>query len=226
MEIINRADSWSPDLLVVGSQGRSAVGRVLLGSVSQKVLNETNCSVRISRKREIAPGDSVKVMIAVDGSAIAAGVVREVASRTWNKDTVFRLVAVDDPFQRPKTGYSIWNLAEDRPEDTAESREWIDKIIKSPARILEPAGLHVDESILWGDAGNKILDEAKEWNADVIYLGARGLGRVKRFLLGSVSSNVAARAMFGRSDSSPTFGMKEPSSDAQRSQQSGGSGPA
>ena len=40
-----------------------------------------------------------------------------------------------------------------------------------------------------------ILNEADEWKADSIFLGARGLGRFKRFLLGSVSSTVAAKAV-------------------------------
>jgi nucleotide-binding universal stress UspA family protein len=33
--VIKKADSWQPDLIVVGSHGRSALGRILLGSVSQ-----------------------------------------------------------------------------------------------------------------------------------------------------------------------------------------------
>jgi nucleotide-binding universal stress UspA family protein len=51
--IIAKAEVWKPDLLVVGSHGRSALGRTFFGSVSQKVLYETVCSVRIARKRKI-----------------------------------------------------------------------------------------------------------------------------------------------------------------------------
>lgn len=36
---------WKPDLIVVGSHGRTAIGRFFLGSVSQKVVNEACASL-------------------------------------------------------------------------------------------------------------------------------------------------------------------------------------
>jgi len=39
-----------------------------------------------------------------------------------------------------------------------------------------------------------LLGEAESWGADCIFVGAKGMGRIERFLLGSVSSAVAARA--------------------------------
>jgi nucleotide-binding universal stress UspA family protein len=45
--LIEKADEWRPDLIVVGSHDRSALGRFMLGSVSQKVATEAHCSVRV-----------------------------------------------------------------------------------------------------------------------------------------------------------------------------------
>src|SRR5262245_11075870 len=42
--IIERAVEWRPDLIVLGSHGRSALGRFMLGSVSQEVVTEAHCS--------------------------------------------------------------------------------------------------------------------------------------------------------------------------------------
>ncbi len=194
VELINKADEWKPDLLVVGSQGRSAIGRFLLGSVSQKVLYESHCSVRISKKRADRKNVVNRVLIAVDGSENAEAVVRAVASRNWSKSTEIRLIAVNDPFTRTEAGYLPWNTQEDKPEDNEKSREWISKVIDAPAQILESAGLNVLKVIRWGDAANLILKESHDWGADSIFLGARGLGRFKRFLLGSVSSTIAVKA--------------------------------
>src|SRR5262245_32636908 len=40
---------WHPDLLIVGSHGRSRVARLFLGSVSLDLLHRARCSVRVTR---------------------------------------------------------------------------------------------------------------------------------------------------------------------------------
>ena len=49
LELISKANRWRPDLIVVGSHGRSAVSRFLLGSVSKTVVTDSDHSVRVSR---------------------------------------------------------------------------------------------------------------------------------------------------------------------------------
>lgn len=47
--ILDEAESWGADLIVVGSHGRRGLDRFLLGSVSQAVALHANCSVEIVR---------------------------------------------------------------------------------------------------------------------------------------------------------------------------------
>jgi nucleotide-binding universal stress UspA family protein len=54
-EIIAKADECRPDLIVAGSHGRTALGRMFFGSVSQKVITEARCSVRVARGRIVEP---------------------------------------------------------------------------------------------------------------------------------------------------------------------------
>lgn len=195
IELIKKADTFEPDVLVVGSQGRSAIGRALLGSVSNKVLNEARCSLRISRKNNYGENaGNTRILVGVDGSPHAEAVVQTIAARNWAKDTEIRLIAVDDPFAQDTAVYVLWNLEENKPEDNEESREWIARVIDQPAEILRRAGLQVSHSIRWGDAAGMIFQEAEDWQPDAIFVGARGLGRIKRFFLGSVSSAIAMKA--------------------------------
>lgn len=48
--IIETAKKWDADLIVVGSHGRSGMGRFLLGSISQAVASHAPCSVEIVRR--------------------------------------------------------------------------------------------------------------------------------------------------------------------------------
>lgn len=48
-EIINEAEAWPADLIVVGSHGYTGVKRWLLGSVAQSVVSHAPCSVEIVR---------------------------------------------------------------------------------------------------------------------------------------------------------------------------------
>ena len=52
----------------------------------------------------------------------------------------------------------------------------------------------VETLIAWGDAGEALVSMAAELSADAIVVGSRGLGGVKRFLLGSVSTYVVNNA--------------------------------
>jgi len=56
-EILDAAAEWQPDLIVMGSHGRSGFNRLVLGSVSDHVVRHADCSVEVIRDaghREIA----------------------------------------------------------------------------------------------------------------------------------------------------------------------------
>ena len=48
-QILDSAENWPADLIVIGSHGRSNVMRLLLGSVAESVARHAKCSVEIVR---------------------------------------------------------------------------------------------------------------------------------------------------------------------------------
>jgi nucleotide-binding universal stress UspA family protein len=50
--IVDEAEKWGADMIVMGSRGLGAWSRVLLGSVSNAVAHHANCSVLIVRKHK------------------------------------------------------------------------------------------------------------------------------------------------------------------------------
>ncbi len=185
-EIIQKADEWMPDLIVVGSHGRTAIGRFFLGSVSQKVVNEARSSVRVARRTQGDPSDPVRIVIGVDGSGGAEAAVRAVARRRWPAGSEARVVAALDLMMVPPLeSFEEFNKGE---------RAWAEKVVADSSEKLRAAKLAVSSIIKSADPKRLIVEEAESWGAHSIFVGARGLRRIERFLIGSVSAAVAARA--------------------------------
>jgi nucleotide-binding universal stress UspA family protein len=194
-ELMATAEKWKPDLIVVGSHGRTALGRFVLGSVSQRVLTEARCSVRISRGRVEEPQSPVRIVIGVDGFPESLDASREVASRCWPPHSEVKVIVVDDPLFPDYLGQLIPPLEKMIEEDRSQERAWVKEVSKEPLEILRRAGLEVSNVLREGDPKKELPKAAEEWGADCIFLGSAGFrNRFERFVLGSVSAAVAARA--------------------------------
>ena len=194
-ELIYQADQWHPDLVVVGSHGRTALGRFVLGSVSQRVLTEAKCSVRIARGRLEEPDTPVRIIVGVDGSDASELAVKAVAERHWPKGSEITLVAVDDPLFPDYYGKLIPPLQQIIDEDKQEELVWAAKIAKRSESHFDKTDLKVTSVLREGDPKQELPKAAEEWRADCIFVGSVGFNsRFERFVLGSVSAAVAARA--------------------------------
>ena len=194
-EVLTKAADYKPDLIVAGSQGRSAVGRLFLGSISQKILTEAHCSVRVARGRIEVDAAPVRIVIGLDGSTGAQAAVEAVASRDWPEKSEIRLIAVGDPITPSLIGRFVPPIADLIEEVNEDEREWLHKLAEPALQKLTDAGLIAAFSIEVGNPKQVLVEEAANWHADSIFVGANRFGsRIESFLLGSVSAAVAARA--------------------------------
>ena len=87
-----------------------------------------------------------------------------------------------------RLAYSAW-LA---PSPLIEvKKELAQEALSAAGKILNSAGLKSAGVALTGDAKARIIDEAKEWGADLVVVGAQGRSGIDRILQGSVSEAVA-----------------------------------
>ncbi len=194
-EVVKKADEWRPDLVVVGSQGRSALGRFVLGSVSQKVVTEARSSVRVARGKVGVEPSPARVVVGVDGWPASVKAVGAVAARHWPRGSEARVVAVHDPLMPSIVGRLIPPLTKWVGETNAQEVSWIEKAVEGAAEELRAAGLNASPLVREGEPKRVLVEAAREWGADSIFVGAtRYDSRARMFLLGSVSAAVAARA--------------------------------
>ena len=194
-ELVAKADEWKPDLIVVGSHGRNALGRFVMGSVSQRVLNEALCSVRIARGRLEEPNSPVRIILGSDGSPASDEALRIVATRQWPPQSEIQIVMVDDPLEPEFLGKLIPAVGKMLEEDRQEERAWAEQISKRCVELLRGRGIKFTCVLREGDPKQELCKAAEEWHADCIFVGSTGFSnRFERFMLGSVSAAVAARA--------------------------------
>jgi nucleotide-binding universal stress UspA family protein len=194
-ELHSRARDIDADLIVVGSHGRSALGRLLLGSISQWLLSEAHCSVRVARGRIDEPDMPVRLVVGIDGSAAAKAALDQVIARKWPALSEVVVLVADEPLEPTLVGDIIPIVRYTVEQSNEQEHMHAVKLANAAVKRLRAAGLRARAEVRVGNPKRVLVEFAKEWRADCIFLGATGgSGRLENFLLGSVAAAVAARA--------------------------------
>ncbi|HEX3086535.1 MAG TPA: universal stress protein [Pyrinomonadaceae bacterium] len=194
-EVFSKAEEWKADLIVVGSHGRTALGRFFLGSISQWLLNEARCSVRVARGKLDEPDFPVRLLLALDGSVGAEKALEEIASRNWPAKSEVRVVMVDQPLELTYIGGMAPPLRDSIDSFNHDEHDRSLRIVKAAVEKLEKAGLRATGNLFEGDPKKVLVKVAEEWRADCVFVGATGVtNKFERFLLGSTAAAIAARA--------------------------------
>jgi nucleotide-binding universal stress UspA family protein len=192
--LLDVADEWQSDLIVVGSRGRSALGRFLLGSVSKHVAVKSRHSVRVAR-HVTAQDREVRIIVGVDGSIGADTAIRGLTSRVWPSGTEVRVMVADDRVAAMGRISLVPTAAEWVQESHDAELAQARAMLEDAAHLLLARGLRVSASIKKGNASEVLKAEAQAWAADCIIVGARGLNTgVERFRAGSVSASLVSGA--------------------------------
>jgi nucleotide-binding universal stress UspA family protein len=194
--LIDVANKWNADLVVVGSQGRSALKRLFIGSVSKRVVTDSHASVRVGRSRVRRNGNaSPRIVIGVDGSPAAEQAIYAVGQRIWPAGTEALLVAVNDSTATTQIGSRL-------PQATAMINDYFQNRASRVSAMLDwgvsglsDIGLRTSVATEKGDAKKILLARAEEWDADSIFVGTRDFKNAfERFRLGSVSTAIVTNA--------------------------------
>lgn len=178
--------SEQAQLVVVGSQGMGALGRMLLGSVTAALLQHAHCPVAVIRCGDgiVAPDPHAPVLVGIDGSPASEAAtafafdeasrrgVDLVALHAWSDVGVFPALGMD------------WHEREGEGQQVLAERlaGWQERY----------PDVHVQRSLVCDTPAKWLLDAAER--AQLVVVGSRGRGGFTGMLLGSVSSRVAHAA--------------------------------
>jgi nucleotide-binding universal stress UspA family protein len=201
------ADQWAVDailsharrlrarVIVLGSRRRGMVARLVLGSVSRHVVRLAPCAVLIVRGR---PRPVMRVVVGVDGSANSHRAVVLVASLKPPRGARVTLVRVVEPLRSPSIALAPSSVRMAiRQEAAAQNADAIRKAkreLDMLAPQLKRSGWNVQSRVRVGHPVPELLRAVSQARAQLVSIGARGIGGVDRLLFGSVAEAVLNRA--------------------------------
>jgi nucleotide-binding universal stress UspA family protein len=191
--ILEYAEAFDIDLIVMGTHGRRGLRHLLMGSIAEEVVRRSSCPVITVRERpRLAdapwPSHLVAPVDFSEASDLALAYVRELAASSGaSVDLVHVIepVTVPDPYITGTAGFAFdVEAVRSNVQDALEERA---------ASVLGedvPCGIHIDV----GRPAAMISAFAEERGADLVVMASHGRTGLERALIGSVASGVIRRA--------------------------------
>jgi len=172
--ILETAKIGNFNLVIMGNRGTSGVEDFSLGSVAEKVSRHVDRPVLIVKKKT----KTSRILIAFDGSQHAKKALQygfQLALKHGAEITLLNVVDMRIPFL-----------------DSEAAKKNGERLLSEA--VTEKRKMKVNKRVEVGHPAETILRLAKDEGYDLIVLGGRGLSKVKRFFLGSVSDRVSRHA--------------------------------
>jgi len=193
-KVVEYAGEQRPDLIVVGAKGLRATFGILLGGVAQQVVEYACCPVLVVRAPYRPLGHALLV---TDGSPTSQLAVAYLGRLPLPQSTHLKVMHVLPPppipivVPNPPYGELIAGTplpvskqeAELRAQEEAEGQALLDRTVAE----LQALGRTAGGLLKRGDAATEILEYARKQKVDLVITGSRGLGRIKSWMMGSVS---------------------------------------
>lgn len=181
--ILEYATDNDVDCIVMGTSGRTGVGRYLLGSVAEQTLRHSSVPVLTVHEDTAVRTEFERVLVPTDGSKAAAAALDAGIDLSLATGSALHVVHVVD------LGV-VWGDVDvgmilDALEESGQRA--LDRAIER----AEAAGVStVASSLLQGSPHRAILDYADDRDVDCVVVGTHGRTGIDRYLLGSVTERV------------------------------------
>jgi len=188
--IIEEAEKNQVDMIIMGRRGRTGLRRLLMGSVTAKVIGHSPCNVLvIPRLAEIR---YQKILVATDGSKYSVAAASEaigIAKRCGAELFIISVV--------PSETASAFDIVHSEMQhEMIAKKEFQDgeKNVNDLLDIARQEGVNVERHIIQGRPYEVIVEKAREKGVDLIVMGSHGRTGMERLLMGSVTERVVGNA--------------------------------
>lgn len=186
------------DLVMMGTQGRGGLGRLVLGSVANTLIRRLSCPVMTVRERDEEPSSSPEVdyqtlLAPIDFSDHSRTALRLTKTVAGRYGATQQLLFVAEKRVLPTfsdTGIPGVGVVEMDPDIVANAETALESLNTKVEGPDVDSDYHVQE----GDVAQAIVDFAKSNAVDLIVMATRGLSGIDRFVMGSNTERVVRTA--------------------------------
>lgn len=193
-EILEAADEMSADLIVMGTHGHSGFDRMVMGSVTEKVLRKAKCAVMSVPPHGLAgtsPPTIERILCPVAFSEPSMKALQCAVSLAEEADARLTVLHVAEALSAQDFRvYDRVDLSALQAEYERQLRFRLREFVPTAAR----AYCTIDELIRTGTAWQEILATAAERQAQLVVMGVTGRSAVDRALFGSTTQQVVRQA--------------------------------
>jgi nucleotide-binding universal stress UspA family protein len=197
------ADDRRADLIVIGARGAGPLKEPSVGSIARHVVHHATIPVLVVRGAAIPSAEPIHVLLASDGSEVSQHASQALQHFTWPPGTTGRAITVLE--STPEGKIPEWLVEQlDDQQLAALGMGYFARNEEEEARIRQetahwygtlPAIFQGrDPLIVAGHAPDQILKAIDANRIDLVVVGARRQGAVRRLLLGSTSEHVLTHA--------------------------------
>jgi hypothetical protein len=188
--VVDEAAKRRADMIIMGRRGRTGLKRLMMGSVTAKVIGHAPCNVLVVPRA--AKVEMKSILVASDGSRHSDAAAMEavsIAKRCGAKLTVMSVVPSESisPFDIVHSEMQR-GLITDKEQKAAECN------IKNIKDMAEKEGIGIEGLIQEGKPYEAIVSTATEKNIDLIVVGSHGRTGLEKLLMGSVTERVIGLA--------------------------------
>lgn len=194
-ELARAADEQTADLIVVASH--SGIAQLVLGSVASSLIRVARCPVMVVGDRSPEPDTLERVLAAVDLSPISRNVLHNAVVAAATAGGKVRVLSLfEPPILRadPDGGWLPQYMGPAELEEVAAHRH---AEVSGLIRRCVPGNAVPIEVEVRGrqPAPDGILEEARNWGADLVVMGTSGNNAWHRMILGSTAHHVLIKAV-------------------------------
>jgi nucleotide-binding universal stress UspA family protein len=184
------SEELEPDIVVVGSSHRGRAGQVLAGNIGLRLLSGLDRSLAVAPAGYAAAPHGLRTIgVGFDGSPESRAALQMAGELAQAGDAAVRVIGVTEPIATLTAHPWAFGWAPGTGAERYAERARGD--LESAAGGL-PTGVERSTEVHVGGPATILTDQARE--LDLLVLGSRGYGPVRRVLIGSVSSELVRGA--------------------------------